>query len=85
MIGAVLPLPTPSPLAMLQRENNSQGEMGQSHEYERHIESEDEIRFQSAKWWRKLNRCMSVVGLLIIGAIIGLVIAAYKQGWMIRS
>lgn len=83
MIGAVLPLPKPSPLAMVERDTSFSdlGARTHSHEYERHIESVDELRYQNARWWRLLNRCMSVVGLLIIGAVIGLVIASIRQGW----
>lgn len=83
MIGAVLPLPKPSPLAMIERDTSFSdlGARTHSHEYERHIESEDELRYQNARWWRLLNRCMSVIGLLIIGAVIGLVVASISQGW----
>lgn len=84
MLGAVLPLPKPSPLAMVERDS-SYSDLGvhshNGHEYERHIETVDELRYANARWWRTLNRCMSVVGLLIIGAVVGLVIAAVKQGW----
>lgn len=83
MIGAVLPLPKPSPLAMIERDTSFSdlGSRTHSHEYERHIESVDEVRYQNARWWRLLNRCMSVIGFLIIGAVIGLVIASIRQGW----
>lgn len=87
MIGAILPLPKPSPLAMVERDS-SYSDLGvrtNSHEYDRHIESVDELRYQNAKWWRMLNRCMSVIGLLIIGAVIGLVIAALREGWGTRT
>lgn len=87
MIGAVLPLPKPSPLAMAQRDSSYSdlGIRSHSHEFERHIESVDELRYQNARWWRMLNRCMSLVGLLIIGAVVGLAVAAVKQGWGTRS
>lgn len=39
----------------------------------------DKKRFLSARWWRNLNRIMSVVGLLVIGAIIALSIIGYWQ------
>lgn len=83
MIGALLPLPKPSPLAMVQRDSshNDLGVRTNSNEFERHIESVDELRYENAKWWRMLNRCMAVVGLLILGAIAGLAVAAVKQGW----
>lgn len=83
MIGALLPLPKPSPLAMIQRDS-SYSDLGirtQSHEYERHIESVDELRYENARWWRMLNRCMSVIGLLVLGAVAGLVVATVKEGW----
>lgn len=84
MLGAVLPLPEPSPLAMLDNRNSSISDLGvrsREHEYERHIESIDELRYQNAKWWRTLNRGMSVIGLMIIGAVIGLAVASVKEGW----
>lgn len=87
MTGALLPLPKPSPLSMVQRDS-SYSDLAvrtQSHELERHIETVDELRYENARWWRMLNRCMSVVGLLIIGAVIGLAVAAVKQGWGTRS
>lgn len=87
MIGALLPLPKPSPLAMVQRDS-SYSDLGvrtQSHEYERHIESVDELRYENARWWRMLNRIMSVVGLLIIAAVVVLLVLALKQGWGTKS
>lgn len=83
MAGALLPLPQPSPLAMVQRDSSYSdlGIRSHSNEFERHIESVDELRYQNARWWRMLNRCMSVIGLLIIGAVVGLAVAAVKQGW----
>lgn len=87
MVGALLPLPKPSPLAMVQRDSSYSdlGIRSHSNEFERHIESVDELRYQNARWWRMLNRCMSVIGLLIIGAVVGLAVAAVKQGWATRS
>jgi hypothetical protein len=37
-----------------------------------------EIRHGKARWWRNINRLMSVIGLLVIGAIIALVVVAVK-------
>jgi hypothetical protein len=45
----------------------------------------DETRYESARWWRNLNRVMSVVGLLIIGAIIALVVVGVRQGWTLHN
>ncbi len=30
----------------------------------------DEKRYENARWWRSLNQLMSIVGLLIIAAIV---------------
>ncbi|KUI65409.1 hypothetical protein VM1G_00721 [Cytospora mali] len=83
MVGAALPLPKPSPLAMIERYSSISdlGIRSQEHEFERHIESIDELRYQNARWWRTLNRGMSVIGLLIIGVVIALAVASVKQGW----
>lgn len=83
MIGGVLPLPKPSPLAMIERYSSISdlGIRSREHEFERHIESVDELRYQNARWWRTLNRGMSVIGLLIIGAVIGLAVASVEKGW----
>lgn len=81
MVAAFLPLP-PNPEL-----ESSQAEKGKSkysspqpasHKQKRDL---DEKRFQSARWWRNLNRVMSIVGLLIIGAVIALAVVGVRQGW----
>lgn len=37
-------------------------------------------KYENAKWWRSVNRTMSVVGLLVIGAIIALCVLAATRG-----
>jgi hypothetical protein len=44
-----------------------------------YMQAIDQIRYNSARWWRNLNRIMSVVGLLIIGAIIALAVLGVQQ------
>ena len=41
----------------------------------------DAMRYNSARWWRNLNRGMSIVGLLVLGAIIALIVIGMKQQW----
>lgn len=41
----------------------------------------DEARYHSARWWRNLNRGMSVVGILVIGAVIALIVLGVRQQW----
>ncbi|KAK0738327.1 hypothetical protein B0T18DRAFT_334660 [Schizothecium vesticola] len=82
MIGALLPLPASPKLDMLESGDGSQSQFSRSQtefRYQTHIV--DETRYESARWWRNLNRIMSVVGLLIIGAIIALVVVGLREGW----
>ncbi|KAJ9150733.1 Serine-rich protein [Pleurostoma richardsiae] len=73
MTAAVLPLPPNPHLALLETDT--------SHKLEYRFGPSDDIHYQSARWWRTLNRCMSVVGLLIIGAIVALVVVSVREGW----
>jgi hypothetical protein len=41
----------------------------------------DDSRYQSAKWWRGLNRFMAVIGLLVIGAVVALAVIGVREGW----
>lgn len=80
MIAAFLPLP-PNPKLEMAEVDYSQSQFGVSHDFTRHNALADEIRYQSAKWWRTLNRGMAVIGVLVVAAIITLVVLAVKQGW----
>ncbi|EJT81781.1 hypothetical protein GGTG_01756 [Gaeumannomyces tritici R3-111a-1] len=83
MIAAVLPLPEQPRLQMLERDH-SQSELGISESLRRQFNEADDVRYQSAKWWRNLNRGMSLVGLVIIGVVVGLVVVGIQQGWYQR-
>lgn len=84
MIAAVLPLP-PNPMREMIERDNSTSNLDSSNEavndYARQIRPLDEARYESARWWRQLNRIMSFLGLLIIGTIIVLVVVGVKQRW----
>jgi hypothetical protein len=42
----------------------------------------EEKRWQKAQWWRRVNRALSLFGLLLVGAVIALaVIATRKNGF----
>ena len=43
---------------------------------EQQLEAVGEARYESARWWRNINRVMSGFGVLIIIAIIALVVVA---------
>jgi ABC-type multidrug transport system permease subunit len=77
MVAAFLPLP-PNPNAqMMDAENN--GAAHPTSKYHKYLI--DEIRYESARWWRNLNRVMSFIGLLIIGAVVALAVVGVRQRW----
>lgn len=84
MIAAFLPLPEQPRLEMLERDH-SRSELGIPESIRRQFNEADDMRYQSARWWRNLNRGMSLVGLAIIGVTIGLVVVGIKQGWYQRA
>lgn len=45
------------------------------------VDGKEDAVFTSAIWWRRVNRGMSIVGLLILGAIIALSVVGVKQRW----
>ncbi|KAK3944714.1 hypothetical protein QBC46DRAFT_158781 [Diplogelasinospora grovesii] len=88
MIAALLPLPPNPKLQMMERgADNSESQFGRTRQTDLRYEPRlvDETRYESARWWRNLNRIMSFVGLLIIGAVVALVVVGVKEGWMVRS
>lgn len=45
------------------------------------VNSIDEDMIQNIKWWRRLNRGMSVLGILVLGAVVALVVVGVRQRW----
>lgn len=85
MIAAFLPLP-PDPKTLLQQQMEERGSSSSRLDFPAEVEqtrngAADESRYQSARWWRTLNRFMAVFGLLIIAAVIVLVIIGVRQKW----
>ncbi|KAF4811006.1 hypothetical protein CGCTS75_v014422 [Colletotrichum tropicale] len=80
MIAAFLPLP-PDPHAEMEERDHRSSLLDEEGDLPRRIAAIDETLFQSARWWRALNRYMSVIGLLVVGAIVALVVVGVKQGW----
>ncbi|EFX00486.1 serine-rich protein [Grosmannia clavigera kw1407] len=78
MVAAFLPLPPDPQRAM---EKQAESEFGVPEVLKQRITQADEVRFQSTRWWRTLNRCMSVLGLLILGAVIALIVVGVQQHW----
>ncbi|KAI8954601.1 hypothetical protein F4801DRAFT_587404 [Xylaria longipes] len=85
MIAAFLPLP-PRPQFDMQelRKSTTQYRMREDSRAELingRVAPIDDLRYQSARWWRNLNRYMSIIGLLILGAVVALIVVGIKQGW----
>lgn len=79
MIAAFLPLPPKPQLEMA--EHHSTRHMDLRYESSHQLLTIDEVRYNSARWWRNLNRGMSVLGVLLIGAAIALIVVGVKQQW----
>ncbi|KAI0022079.1 hypothetical protein F4780DRAFT_789517 [Xylariomycetidae sp. FL0641] len=83
MIAAFLPLP-PKPSLEMQVRDQSTTQFYIPEEpipFQSRIACVDDSRFQSARWWRNLNRFMSIIGLLILGAVIALVVIGLRENW----
>ncbi|KXT05994.1 hypothetical protein AC578_367 [Pseudocercospora eumusae] len=82
MLGAVLPLPKqPASSGDLEKQiagsqDDVQAAMMAHEAGDAERRWREERKYLKAKWWRMLNRIMSVVGLLVIGAVIALVVVA---------
>ncbi|KAI0117615.1 hypothetical protein F4776DRAFT_273923 [Hypoxylon sp. NC0597] len=83
MIAAFLPLPPKPMLAMDERDRSTEefyaSENGEPPQ-RRHVLLDDS-RYQSARWWRNVNRFMAIAGLLILGAVAALVVIGVRQRW----
>ncbi|KAI0526354.1 hypothetical protein F5B22DRAFT_154481 [Xylaria bambusicola] len=85
MIAGLLPLP-PNPRLDMEEVGTSTTQLQPPNEFGRgpvysRVALADETSYQSARWWRHLNRYMSIFGILILGAIVALVVVGVKQGW----
>lgn len=58
----------------MQERDNSTSNLGVGNDnindYERQFGPMDEARYESARWWRRLNRWMSFVGAIILAVIV---------------
>ena len=43
-----------------------------ANDLEKRLGMVDEARYENAQWWRNLNRLMSILGVLIIAAIVSI-------------
>ncbi|KAI1412980.1 hypothetical protein F5Y13DRAFT_40090 [Hypoxylon sp. FL1857] len=83
MVAAFLPLPPKPTLAMDERDRSTEEFQASEHgepPHRRHVLLDDS-RYQSARWWRNVNRFMAIAGLLILGAVAALVVIGVRQRW----
>jgi len=67
IIATFLPLPIRSDFS----KEDPSSQLDVEYALARDVDLLDEIRYHKARWWRNLNRIMSLVGLLIIGGMVG--------------
>ncbi|KAL3425777.1 serine-rich protein [Phlyctema vagabunda] len=79
-IASFMKLP-PNPMQDMQERDSSSANLGSGHDYETNFGSSDEKRYESASWWRRLNRYMSLVGILIIAVVIILAVIGLRENW----
>ncbi|KAF4120264.1 serine-rich protein [Geosmithia morbida] len=77
MAAALLPLP-PKPH---RHEMTEDPRTELQHDPSQSLMTIEEVHYNSTRRWRNLNRGMSVVGLLIIGAVVALAIVGVNQSW----
>lgn len=80
MFAALIPIQRNNQTEDIER-NNSTSELGKRNEASARASGEEDAVFTSAIWWRKVNRGMSLIGLLILGAIIALIVVGVQQRW----
>lgn len=48
---------------------------------EKHIRGLEEVKWQNARWWRRMNRCMCCVGFVVLIVVIVLAIIGTRSHW----
>lgn len=69
MIGAFLSLP-PNPIFVMTERDPSTTDLAFHHAIAQEFGPLDEKTYESARWWRNLNRGMSVLGVMIMVAVV---------------
>jgi hypothetical protein len=78
MMGALLPLPR-DPLS--EKLGPAAPTNRAAQPLDARLLAADQHQYQGARWWRTLNRYMSVVGLLVIAAVVTLTVLGVRQKW----
>jgi len=91
-IGAFLPLPSrPEAFNDVEKSewDRSSAQLGEWEEMdviaklrlERHLRGVEEVEWQNTRWWRNLNRWMSIVGAVVLILVIVLAVLGATQNW----
>lgn len=82
MIAATIPIPTPlGPRINDTEHGHSQSKQSLRHDHGSQTQLVEDDMHRSAMWWRNVNRGMSIIGLLMLGAVIALIVVGTRQGW----
>jgi hypothetical protein len=85
MLGAILPIPKrpvaqdETPKSIGGSDDDIQAAMMKHEAGDAEKRWREEKAWQKARWWRWLNRVMSVVGVLIIGAVVSSHISMHQR------
>lgn len=79
MAAACLPLPPRPQPEMMQQPSDSLLDVPRPNTRQNILL--DDRQHYSARWWRNVNRIMSIIGLLVIAVIVTLSVVGVKQGW----
>lgn len=91
-LASVMPLPV-RPSSYHDLEKMEAARQGQPHpdwdnvdvlarlRLEKHLRGLEEVKWQNARWWRRMNRWMSFVGLVILVVVIVLAVIGTRSHW----
>ncbi|KAK4691298.1 hypothetical protein P7C71_g5667, partial [Lecanoromycetidae sp. Uapishka_2] len=74
-IASFCPLP-PRPAILTAKGKDRQTQIAEN--LEKQLGPIDEARYENARWWRNINRILSLIGILIIATVIALAVVAAK-------
>ena len=70
ILASFLPLPPAPSLTPI----NSPAVPNVAHDIEKALGPIDQARYENARWWRNINRFLSIIGVLIIIAIVSILL-----------
>ncbi|KAK7429510.1 hypothetical protein QQZ08_003889 [Neonectria magnoliae] len=80
MLAATIPIPSATRFHDAEH-GHSASKLSLRHNNGSRAQVVNDDMYHSAMWWRNVNRGMSIIGLLMLGAVIALTIIGTRQGW----